>query len=729
MGLQHRSAPASKSTSSAPAAETPTLRKASKIAKRPAAKKPRAPRDPLAILKLADPRHALMCAPARYVDCREAHDMVSHSLVDEPAQLYRLRYTGAARGLIKKTPIWHVPSDEARTLADLPQYQVRRAKRTVLEMQDARGTTVYLSLFTGPYRWLDLQVGEEVVVVGSLSSYPSGFYLTFDDRPPPQAINGIWTSYRGIAGQLAGERIQLLVAAAMLDESSARSCAALIMGETGLREDALLLASANANGDRFPSIAALLGALHKPASVPQGEEALECAKRISALAVQAAALRHHSRAAHPSAPLAIDLKDIDRIKACLPYPLTQGQLSVVQAICSRLQEPVPLSALLSGDVGTGKTQAFLVPAVAAHLAGARVAIIAPRQLLADQIAREVLERFSSLVKETERIEAGDTIQNPQAILVGTSGMVTAARKRGYVPQLLIVDEQHKLSTSDREALVGPGTHLLEVSATPVPRSLAASLYDGLEILNLRECPVEKKIRSHVMDMKDRGQVISALRHALARGERAAMVYPRVSSEKDEHNSVTAAYASLDKAFPGQCVMLHGQMEDDEVRRNIELFRSGERRLVVASTVLEIGLDIPSMSVMVVRDADCFGISQLHQLRGRLVRNGGSGDFLMVVGDLQDLPEESSKRLAAVASTNDGYELAEIDLLQRGFGEVDGDAQTGMSKTLFRLVQLRVEDFMARKLRSMGALAQQQPARRVLAQESSQSGRHVQERLL
>jgi ATP-dependent DNA helicase RecG len=710
----------------APSKPAPATRPPSKKTAEKAPAKPRAPKDPLKQLKLTDGRLALLCAPASYVDCREARTRIAISDVNGVSALYRLRFTGTMKGYFKNAAIWETPSAQFLAFADLPNFQKRRTTRTVLEVVDDNGCTAFLSTFTGPFQWADIKAGDELVVVGSLLQFRSGFYINVDARPPMHALNGIWTSYRGIAGQISGERVEMLVAASMLDESSPRACAAHIMGETGMREDNLLSASAAADGTRFDSITALLSALHRPTTVAQGQMALDCAKRISALAVQAAALRHHSRPAHPTAPLALDPSQVSKLASLLPMPLTASQREVAQTVVNRMTEPVPLTALLSGDVGTGKTLAFLLPAVVAHLAGARVAIITPRQLLADQIASEILTKFGSVVTKLECIEAGGRIMDPSSILVGTAGLVTTAAAQGYVPQLLICDEQHKLATSVREGLVGAGTHLLEVSATPVPRSLAASLYDGMQILNLRECPVQKEIRSHVMDMGSRGQVIAALRQTLARGERAAMVYPRVSSDADDANSVTNAFKSLDSAFPGQCVMLHGQMGDDEIRSNLDQFRKGQRRLVIASTVLEIGIDVPSIGLMVVRGADSFGISQLHQLRGRLARNGGAGEFIMVVDDLTTLPPATKQRLEAVQRTTDGYELAEIDLLQRGFGEVDGEAQTGLSKTLFRLVKLGVADFMARKLRTLATPA---AGGRKYAQSGQLSERHVQERLI
>lgn len=702
-------------------------------------------RDPLKALGLPDARHALLVAPASYVDTRQACTVVSDDLLDMPSQLFRLRYTGAMTGYRGKARIWDIPSEKFPSSAALNKGLARGTQRTHLHMADASGTPVQLTMFTGPFQWLDLQPGQEILVVGTLRQFGRQRVVAFELRVPETAADsGVWTRYRGKPGQISAERVELLVSAARTDADAPRHCTALILGATGMREEDLLQAAAPDPSHRFASLPAMLAALHRPSSVHQGMAALTCSRRISAIAIQAAALRHHSRPAHPSAPLPVDATLLDRLVRSLPMPLTAGQQLVAEAIVRRLAEPVPLSALLSGDVGTGKTIAFLLPALVAHLAGARVAIMSPMKLLADQIAREVISRFGEFTSNVERIEAGDRINDPQAILIGTGGLVSAARKAGYVPHVLICDEQHKLSTAAREALVGAGTHLVEVSATPVPRSLAATLYEGMEILNLRECPVRKTIHSHLIDEEGRPVSIAAIRQALARGERAAIVYPRVTVTDEDSaagvQSVQSAFELLDKAFPGQVVMLHGQMDDEAIKANIDTFRRGDRRLVIASTVLEIGIDIPSVSVMVVRDADAFGISQLHQLRGRLVRNGGEGHFFMYVDDIAALQPDTLERLEAVKRTTDGYELAEVDLLQRGFGDLDGEAQTGESQTLFRLIRLSAGDFVGSKLRAVNSSArrpapvvphhQLQVGRRQFAQEDERAQRsHVQQRLL
>jgi ATP-dependent DNA helicase RecG len=343
-----------------------------------------------------------------------------------------------------------------------------------------------------------------------------------------------------------------------------------------------------------------------------------------------------------------------------------------------------------------------------------VAIIAPTSLLADQIAEQLLTRFMGQVSGIERVQAGKKIHDPNAILVCTYGLGSIAASAHYVPNLLIIDEQHKMSTTVKEAMVKPWTHVLEATATPVPRSLAAIEFGGKDILNLRGSHVKKTFRNHIADLSDRPTFAKMIREVINDGGRAAIVYPRVEASAEARLSAEAADAgqdtqvivdslleaarSLETAFPGKVVAVHGKMKDAEIARAIAMVKSGERPLLVASSVIETGIDIPSMKIMIVREADRFGIAQLTQLRGRLVRNGGVGDFVMMVKDMSLLDGKTFERLEAVRTENDGYRLAERDMELRGFGQLDGEDQSGAAEGVFRLLKVSSRDHIEDRLR-------------------------------
>lgn len=717
MGLERTSTPQQLKKAASPRT-TPAAKKT--LAKKTAASKEDKPKrtrkGAMEVFGFDDPRQGLLCAPKRYVDCTKFVEKFT-DVEEEESALFHLRITGEIRAFNGKSPLWKVFGNSSGTglpsyssMSSVPKGLIYRVNRLELDVSDDRGNTAIISAFMpgGAWGWLETKQNQEMHVIGNWKQFGSKKYFNIEETVPERVIGQIWTRYSNMASLVKAEKVEQLATEAMADDSSWRHCAGKIVGECGLDEKSIL----EKVEAPFESLVDMLKGMHDPREIAEGQAALECAKRISALAMQANALLQTARVPHPKSPIMVDLKAVERMKGSQKEKLTADQENVVNKMCKMLVAPKAFSTLLSGDVGTGKTLAYLIPAIAAHQSGAQVAIMTPTRLLADQIFGQLQSRFGHECKAIQRVEAGDSIKDPGAILVGTSGLVSAARKSSWLPNLLICDEQHKMSTKDRDGMVATWTHVLHVSATPIPRSLATALYDGMEILNLRQSPVKKLIHSHVTDMFQKSSITQTLREAMSKGERCAIVYPAVRvaatpedvSEqldvKEVVHTVESAFAAFNKAFPGKVVMLHGSMDSEDIRKNIDRMRNGDAQMMVASTVIETGIDIPSVSVMVVRNAENFGISQLHQLRGRLVRNGGEGDFIMAVEDLDLIAPETMDRLNAIASTTDGYELAERDLLQRGMGDFMGDAQSGSSKTVFRQVKLDVTDFLARKLKAV-----------------------------
>lgn len=648
-------------------------------------------------LRLSGTSEALLCVPAAYADLR-APSRVVPAADDDEQRLYLLQFTGSMRAF-----------DQARDGAelDLARGQSWRwARRLDLGLVDEAGCEVTCSFFSGLGAFKDLAPGEPLPLIGRIERRGRRTFLRSPATPPAHAIGRIWAKYLGIAGRVSGEKVDALVRSQLDNPDAYRFCAARLCGELGMEEaQALQLAGAS----EVHSFEQLLRNLHQPRAIEDGWMARALAQKLSAMAVQSGAIRRNLRQAHPKAPIGVDPNAIEWLARTQREQLSQEQREVASTVLRRLASPKPLNALLSGDVGTGKTLTFLLPAVAAHRAGAKVAIIAPTSILADQLADELGQRFGQYITGFQRVQAGGRIADQQAILVGTSGLANAGAREGFAPNLLICDEQHKFGAAVREKLIKPWTHVLDVSATPVPRSLASAMFGGKEILNLRKCPVQKKIHSEVGDRASRPRYAAMLKWAIETGQRAAVVYPLVQASRDELGglsqgaegdevaSVTTGARALEEAFPGRVVALHSKLSDSQIAEGIQAVKDGTKPLLVASVLIEIGINIPSMAVMIVRDADRFGASQLHQLRGRLVRTGGEGHFAMMVNDLAQLDPETHSRLEAVASTTDGFVLAEKDMASRGFGDLDGTAQSGASDTVFRLVGLRPEDFLRKKL--------------------------------
>jgi ATP-dependent DNA helicase RecG len=699
-------------------------------------------------LGLEDARQALLCLPVGYVDCRQPERMLPRE-EDGDRRLYLLTLRGNFVGYTSRRDCvgnfgedgW-VPKKVAAC----------KGGRCEIEMHDAAGNVVTWNQFGGAWQakkqFGESSSGDPVVLTGRMSYMGRRRILENVETVPARAIGRVWTRYGGIQGRVPGGDVEQLVLAQLDNPEAYRLCAARLVGATGMTDEQALEAVNRPGEDHgFRSFEHLLRALHMPASPEQGYAARGVCNRLSALAIQASALRHHDRPAHPQAPLALDLADLDVIAATQAETLTPEQRVASQGIARAMTGPKPLTGLLVGDVGTGKTLAYLLPVVAAHRTGARCAIIAPTDLLADQIALQVVTRFGPMGVRVERVPTGARkISDPGAILVSTHGLTGTAKRLKYVPQVLVCDEQHKMAAAVREVLVAPWTHVLEASATPIPRTLATALYDGMQVFKLHKPPVAKTIHSIVYDVKDRPKGAALLRWVIDNGMKAAVVYPRIDPVKlpegqpltvesaqaqDEVQSVLTAAKALEQAFPGKVAVLHGRLSDDEKQLAMGAVRSGQRPILVASTVLETGIDIPAMAGMIVRDADRFGASQLHQLRGRLARNGGEAWFMMMVQDLEVLPPSALERLESVAATNDGFELAELDLMQRGFGDLDGTDQTGAADTVFRLVKLRPEDFLRHKLKGLQQQSASERASdraRDVAQVDDAIDRQVQPRL-
>lgn len=634
-------------------------------------------------LGLRDPREALLVLPQRYVDLRAPVTEVPAE-EDVRRRLYLLRFTGQWVG--------HDAQGREIDLADPGRW--RFVRRLDLEFEGADGGRIWARVFGATWGWREMVRDEAVPLMARASRFGPELRLEEIDRPPAHAVGSVWPQYGALPGAkgASGTGVEAMVRQQLEDPQAVLVCESRVVGALGVASGRAAQVAREAGIEHeFEELASVIRGLHRPSTPEQGLRALACARMLGALAVREAALRAQTRVAHRDAPLPIDEAEVRRLADAQPEKLTGDQLAALDGIVQGLRQPRPLNALVSGDVGVGKTLPYLIAAVAAHRAGARVAIVAPTAILADQIALQVAARFPDV--PMQRVLTGKRIASPDAILVGTTGLASVMRRAGVTPHVLICDEQHKMGTAAREALVQPWTHVIEVSATPVPRSMASAKFGGMQVFNIRECAVAKTFVTEVGSSEDKRRFLTQVAAALERGERATVVYPRVNRGQDESIGVLQGAAALEQAFPGRVVAIHGGMQDEEIARCLEQVKSGERPLLVASTIVETGIDIPDMTALIVRDADRFGISQLHQLRGRMARRGGVGRFMMQVDRLEELTEETRQRLEALCQCTDGYELAEIDLNLRGFGELDGLSQTGETDACFKMVNLTSQDYL------------------------------------
>lgn len=681
----------------------------------------------LSRLKLVDPDLALLCVPAAYVDCRSSiTDLDEADDSGKTSHLLSLVVTDRVKAVNKdKSPAsWGGRVITSMTELQEKQYPFwKNIGRLQIEVADESGRIAYLNSFA-PWGWRSTEVGSKAHFLGTVKRFGENLYVEPGaEQPHTSAIGGIWARYLGMPGRVTGEAVTGAVHAVLQKEAAYLKCERHIVSAMQLDEAGVLacvqydLAELPGGVPTFGTLRELLVALHRPASVAAGERALQLAQRIDAASIRTAARAQSKRQPHRDAPLIVPDQQVLDLAAKQSETLTDDQRAAILGIASALRSPVPMNGLIPGDVGTGKTLTFLLPAVVAHQNGASVAIMAPTIILANQIAKQIARRFAGEIRGVERVEAGKKICNKDHILVGTSGLTSACAKAGIVPNVLVMDEQHKLSVQTRGALVGPATHVLEATATPIPRSLATVFFDGMQVFTLRQAPVKRSITSHIVDVSGRATVSRAIRDTIAAGRRVLVIYPRVESVEitkkakgskegaqldlgaaTEDSTRTAqgvveAAATFERVFPGKVAALHGLLSDTEKESVIQQIHSLEKPLAVASVVVETGIDIPDIGLVVVRDADRLGLSQLHQLRGRLVRNGGAADFFMMVESIEALEDPALERLMACKMTTNGFRLAEIDMKQRGFGSYVDDTQTGSSQGVFRLTKIAPADFL------------------------------------
>lgn len=373
----------------------------------------------------------------------------------------------------------------------------------------------------------------------------------------------------------------------------------------------------------------------------------------------------------------------------LPFALTEAQSGAIGDIFTDLRSMRPLSRLLQGDVGSGKTVVALALAAAVADSGAQTAIMAPTEVLADQLFAQSIKYFTPLGVETVLLKGGQTVTERRAALEliegGASVVIgTQALLEGKIPWknlgAVIIDEQHRFGVLQRAAILAydPVPNLLMMSATPIPRTLTLCLFGDLDVSLLREKPQgRRKVETRIIDGAKMKVLLQFLADEAGNGARAYWICPRVEESGPEAASAEKRFAFVAKHLGRLGVgLLHGRMTSAEKEEILSGFRSGGIKILISTTVVEVGIDVPEASVIVIESPERFGLSQLHQLRGRVGRGSRRGVCVLLVSNSAG---EVPARLRALLDTDDGFEIAEADLALRGAGELSGTSQHGVTE--------------------------------------------------
>ncbi|WP_329401927.1 ATP-dependent DNA helicase RecG [Streptomyces melanogenes] len=530
-------------------------------------------------------------------------------------------------------------------------------------------------------------------------------------------------------------------------------------------------------GRGFVPLPEALLKVHRPHTKDDVEQARQRLKWDEAFVLQVAlARRRHADAQLPAVARRPSPEGLlDAFDAKLPFTLTDGQRTVSKEIFDDLATEHPMHRLLQGEVGSGKTMVALRAMLAVVDSGGQAAMLAPTEVLAQQHHRSITEMMGELAswglwREAPpqkggggRREGGmlggsdlgtkvvlltgsmgaparrqallDLVTGEAGIVIGTHALIED-KVQFHDLGLVVVDEQHRFGVEQRDALRGKGKqppHLLVMTATPIPRTVAMTVFGDLETSVLDQLPAGRSpIASHVVPAQDKPHFLARawerVREEVAKGHQAYVVCPRIGDSADEADEKKAAkkksaedeaekrppLAVLDMAdqlrkgpLQGLRIeVLHGRMQPDDKDDVMRRFAAGEVDALIATTVIEVGVNVPNATAMVIMDADRFGVSQLHQLRGRVGRGSAPGLCLLVT----EMPEASAARarLNAVAATLDGFELSRIDLEQRREGDVLGQAQSGVRSSLRMLAVIEDEEVIAAAREEAVAVVAQDP---------------------
>lgn len=612
---------------------------------------------------------------------------------------------------------------------------LRGGKGSILEVVVTDGTDkLSLTFFNQAWREKDMKIGRQGLFAGKVGVFNNKKQLAHPDYELIPDGSDVDSAVEGFAGKY----LPVYAASAKLPSWKISQCAQLAIGSLDEIED--FLPENIRSKHNYPTLHQALVQLHQPADLDHAETARERLTYDEAFLLQSLLVlrRIELKKLNSTSRKVISGGLLEAFDNRLPFQLTAGQLSVCKEIEADLAQPHPMHRLLQGEVGSGKTIVALRAMLAVVDSGGQAALLAPTEVLAAQHLRTIQKLLGDLAQggmlggsevatqvtlitgsqnAASRKEALALAASGNAgIVIGTHALLgekVAFKDLG----LIVVDEQHRFGVEQRDALKEKAVlppHLLVMTATPIPRTVAMTVFGDLDVSTLRELPLGRQpITTHVVPVKEKPNYLERawqrIKEEVAQGHQAYVVAPRINAdpdadanadldflfgeESDQISSVEELAPMLHSgALQGlKIAVLHGRLPAEEKEATMQAFSKGEIDVLVSTTVIEVGVDVPNATIMVIMDADRFGVSQLHQLRGRVGRGTSPGLCLLVTSCADETP--ARERLTAVAGTLDGFELSRIDLEQRREGDVLGANQSGTQSHLRLLRVLRDEDLI------------------------------------
>ena len=643
-------------------------------------------------------------------------------------------------------------AEEATVLAEIAAVHLRRASgRTILEVVVTDGSAkLWLTFFNQPWREKELRVGRTGMFAGKVGLFNGKRQLSHPDYQLIPDGDDVDAALSGFAGKF----LAVYPSAAKFPSWKISQCVEIVLD--GLEDLPEYLTDELRIELGYPRFTAALHEIHQPTSLEGSALARQRLTFDEALLLQLLlAQRRAEYQSMPAIPRTIkSVGLVSRFESLLPFTLTEGQVAVSAEIEKDMSATHPMHRLLQGEVGSGKTVVALRAALAVVDSGGQAALLAPTEVLAQQHLKTITKLLGPLAQAGT---LGGDVDGTQVVLL--TGSMNAGQKRDVLSKiasgdagivigthallsqgvnffdlgLVIVDEQHRFGVEQRDALrtkakVPP--HVLVMTATPIPRTVAMTIFGDLEISTLRELPSGRTpITTHVIPVLEKPHYLDRawerVREEVAKGHQAYVVAPRISAGESELDGMSESDKAIARLMDGEkeeklpltsveelapklalgplkglrVAPLHGRQSSELKDATMQAFSDGKIDVLVATTVIEVGVDVPNASMMVIMDGERFGVSQLHQLRGRVGRGGVPGLCLLVSAASEE--SDAMVRLSAVASTVDGFELSRIDLDQRSEGDVLGKAQSGVRSHL-RLLKVLRDEPLIEKARMVGS---------------------------
>jgi len=630
--------------------------------------------------------------------------------------------------------------DEVTILAEIFSANSRRLqgrKGNILEVIVTDGTAkLSLTFFNQAWREKDLKVGKQGLFAGKVGVFNSKRQLSHPDYELIADGNDVDAAVEGFAGKY----LPMYPASSKLPSWKISQCIELAIGSLDEVPDFLPEHIREKYG--YPTLHQALAQFHNPVDLDSAEKARQRLTFDEAFLLQLLLLTRRKElkgldaVARPVKSSGL-LAEFDK---SLPFELTAGQRAVSAEIEDDMAQPHPMNRLLQGEVGSGKTIVALRAMLTVVDNGGQAALLAPTEVLAAQHLRTIEKLLGSL--SHGGMLGGSEIATQVTLITGSQS--AAARKEALALAasgaagivigthallgesvdfkdlgLIVVDEQHRFGVEQRDALKSKAVtppHLLVMTATPIPRTVAMTVFGDLDVSTLRELPLGRQpITTHVIPVLEKPGYLERawerIREEVEQGHQAYVVAPRIAAGTSEDADIdflmgesSSTLASVEELGPElqsgalkglRVAPLHGKQSADVKEVTMKAFANKELDVLISTTVIEVGVDVPNATVMVIMDADRFGVSQLHQLRGRVGRGTSPGLCLLVSSAIAETP--SRERLEAVSQTVDGFELSRIDLEQRREGDVLGASQSG-SRSHLRLLRVLRDESMIEQAR-------------------------------